>query len=74
MVLQSHSVNSAIDLHLCSLSYISVDQVARRAMQLVGVGSHIMAKIDIKSQPIDLFQFIQEIGIIWVWNGMAIYM
>lgn len=41
------SVNDAIDSHLCSLSYISVDQVARRAMEL-GVGS-MLAKTDIKS-------------------------
>lgn len=41
------SVNDAIDPKLCSLTYISVDQVAQKAMSL-GVGS-LMAKIDIKS-------------------------
>jgi len=41
------SVNDAIDPHLCSLSYISVDQVAHRAMEL-GMGS-LLAKTDIKS-------------------------
>ena len=39
--------NDAIDPKLCSLSYISVDQVARHAMQL-GFGSQL-AKVDIKS-------------------------
>lgn len=34
------SVKDAIDPHLCSLSYISVDQVACRAMQL-GAGSKL---------------------------------
>ena len=43
----NESINDAIDPQLCSLSYISVDQIARRAMQL-GVGAKL-AKIDIKS-------------------------
>ena len=41
------SVNDAIDPRLCSLKYVTVDQVAKKAMQL-GVGS-LIAKIDIKS-------------------------
>ena len=41
------SVNDAIDPSLCSLKYVTVDQVAKKAMQL-GVSS-LIAKIDIKS-------------------------
>ena len=41
------SVNDAIDPKLCSLSYISVDKVARAAMSL-GKGA-LLAKVDIKS-------------------------
>ena len=41
------SVNDAINPDLCSLSYITVDQVAHKAIEL-GVGA-VMAKIDIKS-------------------------
>ena len=41
------SVNDAIDSLLCSMSYITVDQVAARAMSL-GKGA-LIAKIDIKS-------------------------
>ena len=41
------SVNDAIDPRLCSLKYVTVDQVAKKAMQL-GTGS-LIAKIDIKS-------------------------
>ena len=42
-----HSVNDTIDPALCSLSYISVDQVAMAAFRL-GKGS-LLAKADIKS-------------------------
>jgi len=41
------SVNDAIELALCSLKYITVEQVAKKAV-LLGKGS-LMAKIDIKS-------------------------
>ena len=41
------SVNDAIDPSLCSLSYVSVDQVAALAM-LLGYGM-LLAKIDVKS-------------------------
>ena len=41
------SVNDAIDPRLCSLKYVTVEQVAKKAMQL-GIGS-LIAKIDIKS-------------------------
>ena len=41
------SVNDAIDPSLCSLKYVTVDQVAKKAIQL-GIGS-LIAKIDIKS-------------------------
>ena len=41
------SVNDAIDPDLCSLKYVTVDYIARKAIQL-GKGSPI-AKIDIKS-------------------------
>ena len=44
---QGSSINDTIDPDLCSLSYITVDQVAARAVAL-GKGAHI-AKIDIKS-------------------------
>ena len=44
---EGHSINDAIDPHLCSLSYITVDQVAEVALSL-GKGA-LMAKIDIKS-------------------------
>ena len=44
---EGHSVNDAIDSLLCSMSYITVDQVAARAMSL-GKGA-LIAKIDIKS-------------------------
>ena len=40
-------MNDEIDPRLCSLKYVTVDQVAKKAMQL-GVGS-LIAKIDIKS-------------------------
>ena len=41
------SVNDAIDPRLCSLKYVTVNQVTKKAMQL-GKGS-LIAKIDIKS-------------------------
>ena len=41
------SVNGAIDPSLCSLKYVAVDQVAKKAIQL-GKAS-LIAKIDIKS-------------------------
>ena len=44
---EGQSVNDAIDPELCSMSYITVDQVATTALSL-GVGS-LIAKIDIKS-------------------------
>ena len=40
-------MNDAIDPRLCSLKYVTVDQVTKKAMQL-GIGS-LIAKIDIKS-------------------------
>ena len=43
----ANSVNDAIDPALCSLTYISVDQVAAAALQL-GKGA-LLAKADIKS-------------------------
>jgi len=44
---EDHSVNDAIDSSMCSLKYISVEQVAKKALEL-GKGS-LIAKIDIKS-------------------------
>ena len=44
---EGKSVNDAIDPKLCSLKYITVDQVAKHAIAL-GEGS-LIAKIDIKS-------------------------
>ena len=44
---EGNSVNDAIDLALCSLSYITVDQVAQKALSL-GKGAFI-AKTDIKT-------------------------
>ena len=44
---KGRSVNDLIDPRLCSLSYITVEEVARKAMSL-GPGS-LMAKIDIRS-------------------------
>ena len=44
---EGNSVNDAIDPALCSLSYITVDQVAQKALSL-GKGA-LIAKIDIKS-------------------------
>ena len=44
---EGKSVNDAIDPNLCSFKYITVDQVAKKAVAL-GKGS-LMAKIDIKS-------------------------
>lgn len=44
---EGQSVNDAIDPRLCSLSYITVEEVARAAIAL-GKGS-LLAKIDIKS-------------------------
>lgn len=44
---KGQSVNEAIDPKLCSLSYITVEEVAQKAMSL-GVGS-MLAKIDIRS-------------------------
>ena len=44
---EGHSVNDAINSELCSLSYVTVDQVAATALSL-GRGAMI-AKIDIKS-------------------------
>ena len=41
------SINDAIDSALCSLKYITVDQVAQQAVRL-GKGS-LLAKIDIKA-------------------------
>ena len=41
------SINNAINSRLCSLSYITVDQVANTALSL-GKGA-LIAKIDIKS-------------------------
>ena len=40
-------MNDATDPRLCSLKSVTVDQVAKKAMQL-GIGS-LIAKIDIKS-------------------------
>ena len=42
-----YSVNDAIDPDLCSLTYTTVEKVARRVMQL-GLGT-LMAKVDIES-------------------------
>ena len=62
------SVNDAIDPSLCSLSYITVDQVATAAMQL-GQGS-LLVKIDIQSAyrliPVHP-QDRQKLGTLW--NG-----
>ena len=44
---EGKSVNDGIDKELCSLSYISVDEVAHQAIQL-GRGA-LLAKLDIKS-------------------------
>ena len=44
---QGHSVNDAIDPDLCSLTYTTVEKVARRVMGL-GKGA-LMAKVDIES-------------------------
>lgn len=44
---EGQSVNDSIDPHCCSMSYITVDQVAKAALSL-GRGT-LMAKIDIKS-------------------------
>ena len=53
-----HCVNEAIDRQLCSLSYITVDQVASRALSL-GKGA-LLAKIDIKSAYRLIFQSTQQ--------------
>ena len=45
--LSHQSVNDSIDAHCCSMSYVTVDEIARAALSL-GKGS-LIAKIDIKA-------------------------
>ena len=61
---EGYSVNDAIDSELCSMSYISVDLVARRAMSL-GRGA-LIAKIDIKSA----YRLVPICGFDRQWLGM----
>ena len=61
---EGQSVNDAIDPHCCSMSYITVDEVARAALAL-GRGT-LMAKIDIKSA----YRLIPVHPADRIWQGM----
>ena len=61
---EGHSINDAINPELCTMSYITVDEVAKSAVGL-GKGA-LIAKIDIKSA----YRLVPIYGYDRKWLGM----